>query len=266
MTVVTTNHARFHVADSGGTGPAVLFLHGNLMDHTMWDEVVEALDGYRCIRFDFRLHGATVDDSEPFTYWDAARDALAILDQLGVPSAHFVGHSQGGFTALRAALLDPATVATLSLIDTAATAFPGEALQQMARIRDGFAAGATEETGAAVLELLLGPDQPRTAHWLARLRNQPHQRLSTAVGTLMGADSVTDRLADITVPATVIHGAADLPIPPDAGAALASALPAAGPVHLLDDVAHTPPVTHAGQTAGIIAEFLRRSRVRSRSS
>jgi 3-oxoadipate enol-lactonase len=254
--MVTMNHTRFAVADSGGTGPAILFLHGNLMDHTMWDEVVGTLDGYRCIRFDFRLHGATEDDREPFSYWDAARDALAVLDQARVPAAHVVGHSQGGFAALRAALLDPARVASLSLIDTAATAFPGEALRQMAQIRDGFAEGATEKFGAIVLELLLGAGQPAIAHWLARLRRQPHQRLSTAVGVLMGVDNIAGRLAEITAPALVVHGAADLPIPPAAGAELAAALPGAGPMRLLDGVAHTPPVTHAARTARLIADFL----------
>jgi pimeloyl-ACP methyl ester carboxylesterase len=132
MIVSTADGVRLQVADSGGTGPAVLFLHGNLMDHTMWDAVVQAMSGYRCIRFDFRLHGATVDDGLPFTYWDAARDALAVLDRCDVPAAHVVGHSQGGFTALRAALLAPRRVRTLTLLDTAATAFPAEALREMA--------------------------------------------------------------------------------------------------------------------------------------
>jgi len=34
----------------------------------------------RCIAWDMRLHGSTEDDGLPFTYWEAARDALAILD------------------------------------------------------------------------------------------------------------------------------------------------------------------------------------------
>ncbi|GAA3572991.1 hypothetical protein GCM10022222_66560 [Amycolatopsis ultiminotia] len=50
----------------------------------------------------------------------------------------------------------------------------------------------------------------------------------------MGADSVADRLAEITAPALVVHGTADLPIPPEAGTALAAGLPAAEPVRLLD--------------------------------
>ncbi|UQS26758.1 alpha/beta hydrolase [Amycolatopsis thermalba] len=252
MNTITTRGQRFAVTDSGH-GPAVLFLHGNLMDSTMWDDVV--LPGFRCIRFDFRLHGATADDGLPFTYWDAARDAVGILDALDVPAAHLVGHSQGGFTALRAALLAPERVTSLSLIDSAADAFPGAALAQMARIRDGFAAGAVTETGSAVLELLLG-SRAAEAHWLPRLRRQPAGRLSRAVSVLMGADSAAHRLAEITAPALVVHGAADQPIPPGAGAALAAALPGAKPVELLDGVAHTPPVTHPAETAALLRSFL----------
>lgn len=36
--------------DTGGDGPTVVFLHGLIMDHTMWHEVVPALSGeYRCV-------------------------------------------------------------------------------------------------------------------------------------------------------------------------------------------------------------------------
>lgn len=255
MDKITARGQRFDVADSGGSGPAALFLHGNLMDATMWDGVVGALAGYRCIRFDFRLHGSTEDDGLPFTYWDAARDALAILDELGVARAHLVGHSQGGFTALRAALLAPERVESLSLIDTAADTFPGEALRQMALIREGFAAGEVTATGKEVLNLLLG-DGEATAHWLSRLLRQPAARLSRAVGVLMGTDSITDRLAEITAPALVVHGTADIPIPQAAGAALAAALPTAAGVDLLEGAAHTPPVTHPEATATLLRRFL----------
>jgi 3-oxoadipate enol-lactonase len=66
----------------------------------------------------------------------------------------------------------------------------------------------------------------------------------------MGADSVLDRLGEITAPAVLLHGSADVPIPPEAGAALA--------VRLLDGVAHTPPVTAAARTGAALAAFLPR--------
>lgn len=256
MSTITTNGQHFHIADSGGNGPAILFLHGNLMDMTMWDGVASALLGYRRIRFDLRLHGATEDDGLPFTYWDAARDALGVLDFLEVTTAHLVGHSQGGFTALRAALLAPERVKSLTLIDTAACAFPGQALEQMAQIRDGFATGAVAATGAAVLEVLLGVNHGAAADWLTRMQRQPADRLSRAVGVLMSADSITDRLPEIAAPTLVIHGSADGAIPPEAGAGLASALPAAEPIELLDDAGHTPPVTHPTETGLLLRDFL----------
>ena len=35
--------------DSGGDGPAVLFLHGALVDRTLWDPVIARLPGRRCL-------------------------------------------------------------------------------------------------------------------------------------------------------------------------------------------------------------------------
>ncbi|MBF6062126.1 alpha/beta hydrolase [Nocardia terpenica] len=259
MSTIIARGQRFRIADSGGRGSAIVFLHGNLMDSTMWDPVIGSLGDYRCLRFDFRLHGATDDDGLPFTYWDAARDALGILDALGVPAAHFVGHSQGGFTALRAALLAPQRITSMTLIDSAADAFPGPALEQMARIRDGFAADAVAATGSAVLDLLLGTDDEAAAHWLARMQRQPADRLSRAVGVLMGTDSITDRLAEISTPTLVVHGSADVPIPPEAGTALATALPAAEPFELLDGAAHTPPVTHPAEVSALLHPFLEKN-------
>ncbi|MBY8862719.1 alpha/beta hydrolase [Nocardia sp. CA2R105] len=258
MYPITTHGQHFHVTDNGAAGPAILFLHGNLMDSTMWDGVVEELAEYRCLRLDFRLHGGTEDDGLPYTYWDAARDTLSVLDALEISEAHLVGHSQGGFTALRAALLAPHRITSTTLIDTSAAAFPGPALEQMARIRDGFAAGEVTATASAVLDLLLGVDASATPQWLNRIRRQPAERLARAVGVLMGADSIEERLSEITAPALVVHGSADLPISPEAGARMAAMLPAAEPLVLLDDVAHTPPVTHPAQISALLRSFLGR--------
>ena len=39
-----------HYQDTGGHGPTVVFLHGLMMDHTLWRKVVPAIEGdYRCV-------------------------------------------------------------------------------------------------------------------------------------------------------------------------------------------------------------------------
>ncbi len=66
-----------------------------------------------------RGHGGTPAPG-PFSYWDSARDALALLDHLGIEQAVLGGMSQGGFLSLRAALLAPQRVRGLVLIDSQA--------------------------------------------------------------------------------------------------------------------------------------------------
>ena len=104
----------------GGAGLVVLFSHGFLMDHTMFDPQLPALaPEFRVITWDQRGFAGT-RSPDAFTYWDSARDALGLLDHLGVRQAVLGGMSQGGFLSLRAALLAPERVSGLILIDTQA--------------------------------------------------------------------------------------------------------------------------------------------------
>ncbi|MFW6084103.1 MAG: alpha/beta fold hydrolase, partial [Gemmatimonadota bacterium] len=108
MPITRINGQGIHYEDSGGDGPAVLFLHGFLMDRRMFDPQVEALSGaFRCVRFDARAFGDTEWDGKPFGLYDTAADGVGLLDELGIDSAVWVGHSQGGYAALRAALGHP---------------------------------------------------------------------------------------------------------------------------------------------------------------
>ena len=107
MPFADVNDQHIYFEDSGGEGPVVIFSHGFLMDHEMFESQVAALAGeFRCITWDERGFGNTAARGA-FTYWDSADDALALLDSLGVEQAFFVGMSQGGFIALRAALRSP---------------------------------------------------------------------------------------------------------------------------------------------------------------
>ena len=91
MPVADVNGQSINFADSGGDKPAILFSHGFLMDHTMFDAQVETFaDQWRCVRWDERGFGAT-PATAPFSYWDSADDAVALLDHLGIESAVFVG-------------------------------------------------------------------------------------------------------------------------------------------------------------------------------
>ncbi|HEY1916551.1 MAG TPA: alpha/beta hydrolase [Streptosporangiaceae bacterium] len=257
MPFASVNGQQLYFEDTAGSGPVVVFSHGNLMNHDMWAAQVEALRGeFRCVVWDERLHGSTKDDGGLYTYWDAADDLLGLLDHLGVEQATLAGHSQGGFLSLRAALRAPERVKALVLIDTAAVAWPPETLAQMSGIRDRFGDGDLAAAAPVLLGMLLG--QPMIHQdWLQVWREQPQQRLADAVAVLMGVDDISTRLGQITQPALVVHGEADQPIPLPLGQMLRAGLPAALDLIVIPGAGHTPSLTHPDQVNGPLAAFLR---------
>lgn len=254
MPFATVADRRIHYVDTGGDGPVVVFSHGNLMDAQMWRHQWEGLgSSARCIAWDARLHGRTEDDGAPYSYWDAAGDLLGLLDVLGIEQAILVGHSQGGFISMRAALTAPQRVSGLVLVDTTAMAWPPERLAQMSRVRDGFRDAGPEAVAPTLLPMLLAaPDlhDERLALW----RKQSRDRLGTAVEVLMSVDDLRDRLAEITAPAAIVHGAQDQPVPLAAGLALHEGLPnTIGAPTIIPAAGHTPPLTHPEAVTRAIA-------------
>ncbi|KAI1371192.1 putative alpha/beta hydrolase [Hypoxylon crocopeplum] len=63
-------------------------------------------------------HGATSCASEHFTFWDSALVALQAMQALGVEKAFVLGTSQGGWIAVRMALLAPEKVLGLITLGT----------------------------------------------------------------------------------------------------------------------------------------------------
>ncbi|MFI6056302.1 alpha/beta fold hydrolase [Streptomyces violascens] len=258
MPYASVNGQQLYFEDTGGDGPVVVFSHGNLMNRRMWEPQVRALgEEFRCVVWDARLHGRTKDDGDLYTYWDSADDLLGLLDHLGVERAALVGHSQGGFLSLRAALRAPERVASLVLIDTAAVAWPREALAQMGGVGEGFRAGGPDAVAPALLDLLLGrPDVHE--EWLREWRAQPRERLADAVAVLMGVDDISARLGEIAQPALVVHGEADLPVPLPLGRMLRDRLPGAVGLAVIPAAGHTPGLTHPAEVNASLAAFLRR--------
>jgi pimeloyl-ACP methyl ester carboxylesterase len=117
---VTVRGIRLHVRHEG-QGPPLLLIHGFLVDHTEWDEVIDLLKrDFRCIAPD--LPGAGRSDRpsrEQFGYTrEAFADLLAeLITTLGYESAHVGGHSMGGAVALALAADYPQQVRKLVVVD-----------------------------------------------------------------------------------------------------------------------------------------------------
>jgi pimeloyl-ACP methyl ester carboxylesterase len=248
--------ALFYVDEGDRDAPAVVFNHGFLMDHTMFDAQVQALrDEFRCVRWDQRGFGAS-GASGPFNYWDSARDCLALMDVLDIESAVLVGMSQGGFIALRAALLAPERVDGLGLIDTMAGVDPEEVYERFRGLRTEWTTRGSQTVQHDVASLLISKPELHEA-WFERWAKRPPADIAEPIEALITRDDLTDRLAEIDCPAIVFHGDADPAIPLAAGEALHAALPGSRGLVRVAGAGHAPNLTHPEQVNPALGEFLR---------
>ncbi|NQY55375.1 MAG: alpha/beta hydrolase [Ilumatobacteraceae bacterium] len=256
MPFADVNGQRIRFEDTGGDGPVVVLSHGFLMNHTMFDAQVAALrDEYRVIAWDERGFGDTEFDGQPFTYWDSARDLLALLDHLVIERAVLGGMSQGGFISLRAALLAPERVAGLILLDTQAGVEAPEivpAYDQM--IETWMSAGPVDELAEAIAAIIID-DADHHPAWISHWRSHPRERIEQPYRCLMSRDDITDRLGDIDIPALVVHGDNDTAISMECAEILAEGLPGASGV-VVAAGAHAVNMTNPEPVNAAIREFL----------
>jgi 3-oxoadipate enol-lactonase len=92
--------------DTGGEGPAILFLHGLGGSARTWWAQLEACSeaGFRAIAVDQRGAGLSSKPTGPYSVELWAEDVVRFLDALGIERAALIGHSVGCMVAERAAV------------------------------------------------------------------------------------------------------------------------------------------------------------------
>lgn len=263
MAIAELNGQRIYFEDSGGDLPPVLFLHGFLMDRRMFDPQVEALaDSFRCVRFDARGFGDTGWDGEPFSLYDTADDGVALLDELDIDEAVWVGHSQGGYAALRAALRHPSRVRALVLVDTRAGVDEEPVREAYRQTRETWREhGPVAPLVEGLMTGILGPEDAvpeLRERWRPRWEAISGERIHHAMNNLLDRDDLTGRLDEIEHPALVVHGEADEGIPITCGARLARELPGAEELVVVPRAWHTPNLTRPELVNPVLRDFLGR--------
>jgi len=258
MTYADVNGQKLYYEDSGGGGTAVVLSHGFLMDHEMFAPQVAALaPEFRVITWDERGFGETEFDGKPFTYWDSARDCLALLDHLGIEQAVLGGMSQGGYLSLRAALLAPERVRALVLIDTQALLEDPEKIPVYQAMFDTWASEGPSALAEAIAGLIVA-DPAQSRYWIAKWHARPREIIVEPGRCLLEReDDVSRRLGEITCPALVFHGSQDNAVTMSSAEHLAAGLPGCDGVIVVDGAAHAPNMTHPDQVNPPLLAFLR---------
>ncbi|MGN6376823.1 MAG: alpha/beta fold hydrolase [Sphingomonas sp.] len=114
---IATNGTTLHVR-VGGTGPAVLLIHGYGDTGDMWIPLATALmRDHRVIVPDLRGFGLSAVATDGFTKKNQAEDMAGVLDQLGVTQTDVVGHDIGNMVAFAFAEAHPNRTTRLVMMD-----------------------------------------------------------------------------------------------------------------------------------------------------
>lgn len=203
--------------DGPADGEPVLLLHGFPQDHRQFDLVAPRLHeaGLRTYALDQRGYspGARPSGVSAYQIAEPAADAVAVLDALGLESAHVVGHDWGSQVGWMLAALHPERVRTLTAISVPHP----RALRMAMRVRPSqrarfayfalFRSPVAERFllggDAAMLRTMLRPIGDRAALYVEAMREPG--RLTAALNWYRGLaakDAAT--VAVITVPTTYV--------------------------------------------------------------
>ena len=108
---------RIH-AQIRGEGEPLLLFSGIWGEVGLWEQLLPHLRGFRTIAFDPPGIGRSQMPAFPLTMWALAGFGAAVLDELGVQSAHVLGASFGGAVAQQMAFSYPSRVRRLVLVST----------------------------------------------------------------------------------------------------------------------------------------------------
>ena len=87
-----------------GEGTPVILIHGNMEEHHIFDELVEAMQNQHTVyAMDLRGHGESATPKE-YHYTDMSNDVINLIQALEIEKPYLVGFSDGGIVALLTAI------------------------------------------------------------------------------------------------------------------------------------------------------------------
>jgi pimeloyl-ACP methyl ester carboxylesterase len=229
-----------------GEGPTALFVHGVLMNGTLWDGVVaEVARDRRCVAPDLLGHGDTeaADPGQDLSFGPQAAMLIELVEALACGPVDLVGNDSGGAICQIFAARRPDLVRSLALTncDTADNVFPDALVPFMEACRRGEALGLFEQMAADlnVARAVLGSSlahPERVSDEMLRGFVEPvlrHERDERAIERWMAELTDSDLravqadLGGLDVPTLILWGTEDIFFPVDDARRLAALIPRA---------------------------------------
>jgi 3-oxoadipate enol-lactonase/4-carboxymuconolactone decarboxylase len=246
---------------AGSDAPVLLLIHpiGGALE--IWDPVLFALQQrFRVVRYDQRGHGRSPALPGPYTLEGLARDALGLLDKLGVERAAVCGTSLGGMVAMWLGVHAKARVSRLALLCTSAKIGTPEGWHERAAL--------VRKTGVsdqvqAVSRWFTPRFAARSPELIRRMQQMVERTSSEGYAACCEAIAtwdIRDQLAQIDAPTWILAGGEDPSTPPSHAYAMGALIPNAR-VTVIEQAAHLALAEHPARVGQLLIEHLAEDRV-----
>jgi 3-oxoadipate enol-lactonase len=242
-----------------GTEDAPVLVMANSLGTTlrMWDDQALALgERFRLLRYDHRGHGGSSVPPGPYRIEDLGRDALALLDGLGIERFSFCGLSIGGMVGMWLASEAPERVERLVLCCTSALLGPRELWDERIRVAGDQGMDALVDS---VVPRWFTPEffssNPGTVEKAtSMLRETDPEGYAGCCAAIRDMD-LRGRLGGIRAPTLVISASDDPATPPEHGALIRDSIPGAG-FEVISDASHLANMQRPEAVTGEILDHL----------
>ena len=257
MPEISADGTAIHVEVEGTEGAPVLMLSNSLGTNLhMWDDQIPAFARhFRLVRFDRRGHGGSAVPKGPYSIERLGRDALAVIDGLGIAKVNWCGLSMGGMEGMWLGANAASRIDKLILSNTASY-FPDRTMWD-GRIKIARDKGLAALVDATIERWFTAEFRQRSPQAVARIREM---FLSTDVEGYVGCGgAIRDMdnrslLAKVSVPTLVIAGRHDMGTTLEAGQFVAEHIPGAELAVL--ETAHIANVEQPQAYADTVLKFL----------
>ncbi len=279
MKTIQTSAGPIAYTDSGGTGPTIVFLHGMLMDGSLWDQTVGVLAaaGHRCVvpTLPMGAHRLPANADADLSLPGLAALVEELLAALDLHDVTLVGNDTGGALAQLVVAGDPVRVARVVLasceaFDNVPPGLTGRTLALVGQLSPSlFGLFMTQMRIRALRRLpvafgwLTKRGDAATARWIRPvLRDAGIRRDATRMLRAVRADRdvlnrlAAPRLSSFDGRALVLWARADRVMPPAHGHRLAALL-RHGRLVEVDDTATLIPLDQPAVFAETVADFVR---------
>jgi 3-oxoadipate enol-lactonase len=206
-----------------GQGQPIIFIHGLFLDHTAFQDQIEAFrNRARIIAINVHGHGGSSVLDKPMSLDEMAEDYFDLVSQLGLSSAIWVGLSLGGMTSLRIAINHPEAVRGLLLLNTNAGSGAGKKVPSVDGLNAPLTLRFLWHTRFLKTQVLkaglfgqntfaIKPELQKI--WVEKMQQISSISMKNVIEAVLSAGSILDRISWIAVPTIVAGGSEDNALP-----------------------------------------------------